>query len=382
MRRLALIACVFALVVAPGAAAAPGMAIGAAEDLGRVPAFADSKAQFELAAAAGMNAIRITALWAPGAAVDATLFQTTYQAASLSGIRLFVSAYPAVNTQVPLDSASRAAFAAWVASLAQAVPSIKDYIIGNEPNLNFFWKPQYNADGTDASPGAYVQLLAASYDALKAVDPTINVIGGSVSPAGTDKAFGKRPTHSPGRFILGMGAAYRAMGRTLPIMDSFAFHPYGARSASPPTARNPKSTRIALSDYGKLVSFLGRAFDGTPQPGSAVPIVYDEYGVQTIIPKSKLRFYTNRKTPSAVDAVTEAIQAAYYRQALSIATCQPTVQAFLFFHTVDEQDLARWQSGLFYPDLVPKTSFGPVRDAILAARAGTLTACPVAKTSK
>ena len=28
-------------------------------------------------------------------------------------------------------------------------------------------------------------------------------------------------------------------------------------------------------------------------------------------------------------------------------------------------DLRRWQSGLFYPDLAPKTSFAPVRDAIL-----------------
>jgi hypothetical protein len=43
---------------------------------------------------------------------------------------------------------------------------------------------------------------------------------------------------------------------------------------------------------------------------------------------------------------------------------------------VDENDLRRWQSGLFYPDLTPKTSFAPVRDAILLVRRGILAKCP------
>lgn len=356
------------------------MDIGAAEDLTKSLVLTDSKAQFELAASTGLNAVRVTALWRPGLTAPdpylVTLFETTSYAASLTGIRLIVSIYPESNRQVPLDAAARAEFASFAAGLARSVPGLVDFIVGNEDNLNFFWLPQYNADGTSAAPKAYTELLAVTYDALEAVNPAINVIGGAVSPAGTDKPKGKRPTHSPGKFILGMGEAYRAMGRTTPIMDEFAFHPYGQRSQTSPSAENPNSTRISLADYGKLVSFLGQAFDGTAQKGSTLPILYDEYGVQSAIPAAKEGLYTEHSSPSAADAVSEAQQAAYYREALELAFCQPNVTGFLFFHTVDEADLGRWQSGLFYPDLTPKTSMPGVRDAILKARRGVLARCP------
>ena len=74
------------------------------------------------------------------------------------------------------------------------------------------------------------------------------------------------------------------------------------------------------------------------------------------------------KSPAAADAVDEAMQALYYQRALEIAAGQPNVVGFLFFHTVDEQDLRRWQSGLFYPDFTPKTSMAAVRSEILALR--------------
>ena len=381
MRRIALaLAVLLTLVLVPAAAANPTMGVGAAEDRGKVRDFADAKAQFELAAAAGMDVVRITALWRPGLSAPdpstVSLFETTADAAELVGVRLIVSVYPEVNRQVPLEPNSQDEFASFAAGLAAAVPTLNDFIVGNEPNLNFFWLPQYNPDGTSASPAAYVALLAKTYDALKRVRPEINVIGGSVSPAGTDLPDGLRPSHSPGRFILGMGDAYRALNRKRPLMDEFAFHPYGQRSLTPPSAGNPNSTRIALADYDKLVAFLGQAFDGTPQRGSDLPIVYDEYGIQSIIPPEKDGLYTQQTAPGAADAVPESTQADYYRQALTLAFCQPNVVAFLFFHSVDETDLRRWQSGLYYADLTPKTSFGPVRDAVALARRGALARCP------
>ena len=43
-------------------------------------------------------------------------------------------------------------------------------IVGNEPNLNTFWKPQFGAGGLDAGRLApTTDLLARSYDAIKAV---------------------------------------------------------------------------------------------------------------------------------------------------------------------------------------------------------------------
>ena len=107
-----------------------------------------------------------------------------------------------------------------------------------------------------------------------------------------------------------------------------------------------------------------------------MPIIYDEYGVQTTIPPAKAALYTNRKSPAAADAVDEAMQALYYRRALEIAARQPNVVGFLFFHTVDEPDLRRWQSGLFYPDFTPKTSLATVLAAILALRGEAPPATP------
>ncbi len=157
-------------------------------------------------------------------------------------------------------------------------------------------------------------------------------------------------------------------------MDWFAFHPYLEKSSLPPTFAHPKVTTIALADYGKLVKLLGRAFDGTAQRGSTLPILYDEFGVQTRAPADKADLYTNLSASGASDAVDEATQARYYRQALQLAACQPNVVGLLFFHVSDEPDLARWQSGVYYPDDTPKSSLPAVAAAATAARSGTLVA--------
>ncbi len=252
-----------------------------------------------------------------------------------------------------------------------------DVIIGNEPNLNRFWMPQFSRTGLDAAASSYLGLLAQTYDRMKAVAPNVTVIGGSLSPRGSDKPQLARPTHSPTQFILDLGAAYRRSHRTKPVMDWFAFHPYLEQSRIPPTFAHPKVKTIAIADYGKLVRLLGQAFDGTAQPGSAMPILYDEFGVQTKATDGKRALYTNPDLPSAADAVDEQTQARYYRQALELASCQANVVGLLFFHVSDEQDLDRWQSGVYYADDTPKSSLAPVSAAAQAARKGKLVkSCP------
>jgi hypothetical protein len=172
-----------------------------------------------------------------------------------------------------------------------------------------------------------------------------------------------------------MGAAYRASGRTLPIMDGFSFHPYMDNSSQPPTFQHPLSTTVSINDYGKLTALLGQAFDGTAQPGSKLPIVYDEFGVETLIPTSKASLYTGTE-PATTKPVDEATQALYYKEALAIAFCQPTVIGIYLFHTLDEPALDRWQSGLYYADGTPKTSLAPVRDAIAQVKRGSIARCP------
>jgi hypothetical protein len=232
---------------------------------------------------------------------------------------------------------------------------------------------------TDLAAPAYEKLLALTYDYLKAEDPDLNVIGAALSPRGGDNGLAKRQTHSPTTFIQDMGNAYRASGRTLPIMDAFSIHPYAARSSVPPNIAHPGSTTIGFADYPQLVKDLGRAFDGTAQPGSTLPIVYDEFGVQTKIPAAKAGDYTNLGTTVAQDAVSESTQADYYRQAITMAYCQPNVVGMMIFHVSDEANGNAWQSGLFYADDTPKSSLASMQATTLAAEKGTLSGCASAQ---
>jgi len=158
-------------------------------------------------------------------------------------------------------------------------------------------------------------------------------------------------------------------------MDTFAFHPYGETSKIPPTFAHPKSKNICLGDYANLTSTFKQSFKGTAQPSANLPIVYDEFGVQTTIPSDKQGPYTNLGTKVAKDAVSEALQAQYYREALTMAYCQPNVVGLLFFHVTDEFNAKTWQSGVYYADDTPKSSLAAVRETADAARAGTLSSC-------
>jgi hypothetical protein len=362
---------------APAASFKPkALLVGAAEDAAMDGGAIETDAKMSLAALAGFDTIRVTSIWHPGQRTIADGEQATLQAvadsAALHGIRLIVSVYPFGSKTVPQYATTRAQFAAYAASIPRLVPSIRYLIVGNEPNLNRFWMPQFTKTGLDAAASSYLGLLAQTYDAIKAAAPATVVIGGSLAPRGSDDPKLARPTHSPTRFILDLGAAYRRSHRTRPVMDWFSIHPYVERSNLPPSFAHPRTTTISIADYDKLVRLLGQAFDGTHQRGSTLPILYDEFGVQTRAPVDKRQLYANQNLPSSVDAVDEATQGRYYRQALQLAVCQKNVVGLLFFHVSDEADLDRWQSGIYYADNTPKSDLPVVKAAALAARVGTL----------
>ncbi|TML44854.1 MAG: hypothetical protein E6G19_06835 [Actinobacteria bacterium] len=383
IRKLVFLATLLALAAAaPSQAASRTLVVGASESASLIPDSVAAKSRMDLAVLAGLTEIEIRADWTKGktapTADELAAFQASALAAQLDAIRLVVAVNTGGGSQTPLSLFDRRQFAQYTASLAQSVPYVRDFIVGNEPNLNRFWMPQFDGRGRDLAASAYEALLARTYDSLKAVSQTINVIGGAVSPRGADRANSARQTHSPTRFLRDLGAAYRKSRRTLPIMDTLVIHPYGESSKTPPTALHPKSTSISIADYPKLVKLLRDAFRGTAQRGASLPILYGEYGVQTRIPADKLSEYTDLGIPSAADAVSETMQGSYYRQAIQLAYCQPTVAGLLFFHVSDEPDLDRWQSGLFYADDTPKSDLASVKTVAHAAQTGTLT-CPKAK---
>ena len=366
--------CALAAVASPAAALGSAtMYMGAAEDEGRNADPQVAMTKMELAKAAGFDTIRITANWETGqSAVPADQLQALQSIAAAGiflDIRIVATIMPIGSRVTPLTAAARNQFGRFAADLVRRVPTIREYIIGNEPNLNRYWLPQFGANGDDVAAPAYVQLLARAYDAMKAVDPDVFINGGSVSPRGIDRPGTGRDTHSPTAFITDMGIAYRAMKRNKPIMDGFAFHPYGESSSTPPSLVHTSGTSLGLGDYPKLVALLGQAFNGTAQKGSTLPIVYDEYGVDSQIPVAKRSFYGGVE-PATTKPVTEGVQAAYYDEALHMAACQPTVRGFLIFHVTDETDHNRWQSGVYYADGTPKSSRAPVKASMAGIRAG------------
>ena len=318
----------------------------------------------KLAHDSGFRAIVLSAVWKDGASAAADLppLRRAVDAAVQEHVRPVLAIYQ-LSSATPADPARRAAFAAYAAALAKALPEVRDVIVGNEPNLNLFWMPQFDATGGDQAARDYEALLAATYDALKAEDSKLDVIGGALAPHGGDHPS-SRPTHSPTQFIIDLGAAYRASGRTTPIMDTFSIHVYGETSRIPPTLQHPRTTTIGIADYPKLVTLLGSAFDGTAQPGSKLPIVYGEYGVETSIPPDKASLYTGREVIPTVD---EQTQSSYYVDAIHTAEQQPNVRMLFLFHVVDENRLEGLQSATRYADGSPKSSEPAVQAALEAA---------------
>ena len=328
---------------------------------------------------AGFDSVLVSSMWQPGATAPSAQERHTLgnvvKAADDLHMRVFVFVWHGLSGATPRTQRARGQFAAYAAALAKAFPQIRDIVVGNEPNLNTFWMPQFGPGGKDVAATGYLDLLARSYDALKAVSPDIRVLGGALAPRGSDRPGTKRDTHSPSRFIEDLGAAYKESGRTKPIMDAFAIHPYMRMSRLSPTESHAASTTITVADYPKLVTLLGRAFRGTRQRGVDLPIYYTEFGVQTRVPAANRHAYSDVNSPSAADAVSPETQARYYRQALQLAACQPTVKGLFIFHTYDEIDLAGWQSGLYYADQKPKASLPAFKKAAAEARAARLTHC-------
>jgi hypothetical protein len=343
-----------------GGSTEPRPEVGVVEDAAKG---GDASAELQRTADSGFRAVVLSSVWSRGETAPTPAEQsalvTATDAAKAAGVEPVVAVYQ-LSSQTPLSASDRASFAAYTAALVRALQDVNRVIVGNEPNLNLFWLPQYDASGGDAAAASFEKLLAATYDAVKAARPKVEVVGVGLSPRGSDDPSSSRQTHSPTRFLLDLGAAYRASGRDRPLMDALSIHPYGESPSVPPTLAHPNSTSIGIADYRKLVELLRRAFGGTAQRGGDLPIVYGEYGVETTIPAAKEHLYSGHEVVATVD---ERAQAADYTTAVALAACQPTVELLLLFHLEDEPRLEGLQSGVRYADGSPKASERPVSAA-------------------
>src|SRR5919205_1214542 len=100
------------------------------------------------------------------------------------------------------------------------------------------------------------------------VVPSIDVIGLGLSPRGNDNPrAASNISTSPVRFIHDLGVAYRASGRTRPIMDELAFHPYpNPSSADDPLFEGYQWPNAGVPNLARIKQAVWDAFAGTAQP--------------------------------------------------------------------------------------------------------------------
>jgi hypothetical protein len=366
-----LIASVAAALAVAGNASA--VDVGVVDDYGIAP---DNAEWFmQSLADLGMRENRISISWDPEAP---TTIQRQYELeqyvalASMRGVTVIFAVSPAKARSITASRTAPAEFAAFLQQLARTFPTVKDYIIGNEPNQPRFWQPQFSRRGRPLSPGAYYSLLARSYDALKAVNPSITVIGLALSPRGNDQPKARdNVSISPVRFISGLGKAYRGARRQKPIMDELGFHPYPDRDTDS-LMKGYRWPNAGVPNLGRIKQAFWDAFRGTRQPTfgegrsrGRLRFRLDELGWQVGVVPASRSAYRGRES---VRTTNEAKQSAIYQQAIRYLACDASVRSVLFFLLRDEPDLERWQAGLVRADGSRRPSFDSVKNTVAQTR--------------
>jgi hypothetical protein len=374
--RLIVVGALAALTVAPAATAE--IRVGVADD--HPKGSPEIATQFyDAMKDVGLTENRITLLWDsthPTAIEDQDRISQAVELATADGVRVTLALYPSRARAITGSPHAGGQFAAWTGLVARAFPQVKDFIIGNEPNKDRFWQPQFNANRKGAACAAYEPVLAASYDALKAVDGNIIVIGLGLGPRGTDNplAPGNRSI-SPVRCIRDIGRAYRASKRTRPIMDQLSYHPHPNASTdkletgySWPNAGIPNLARIKQAVWDAFNGTAQPMFEeaGMPRgPVRTLKLRLNEVGWQVGIPPSSRGAYFGKESVVVTD---DGTQAAIYGNLIPLMACDPSVESVLFFNLVDEANLDRWQSGLLRADWTRRPSYAIVKGAIASAQ--------------
>jgi hypothetical protein len=349
-----------------------GLAVGVTEDAGKT---ADGGAAFFATMTdVGLTVNRVSVTWDPArpdAIPDQPEIVSWLPQAQTAGVRIMFAVAPARPKDLTSSPSAPAQFADFLQRVARTFPQVKDFVIGNEPNQPRFWQPQFDSAGRPLSAAAYEPVLAKAYDALKAVDPTINVIGVGLSPRGNDNPYApSNVSRSPVRFLRDLGAAYRASRRAKPLMDEFAFHPYPA-SSKDSLLKGYVWPNAGVANLDRIKQAVWDAFHGTAQPTFAEtgagsfgrPLMFelDEVGWQVAIPAGLASFYFGAENSPVTD---EASQAGIYSELISLVECDPSVRSLNLFHLQDEADLGRWQSGLLRADGSHRPSYDSVKQTI------------------
>jgi hypothetical protein len=352
--RLVLVLCALAAITAPTALAAERMWIGFHDD----PSFRwvpDRASRIESASREGASIMRLLVQWnlvapqrpaSPNDSFDpAYKFDDLDEAIRMAQVAdqevmLTVSGTPRwanggkSPNVMPRRLSDFTAFARAIASRYSGrhlgYPYVRFWSVWNEPNLQLFLTPQFNARGRSVAPANYAKLYAAAYTGIKAGNPLAKIALGETSARGSDKATGIRPTHSPGKFA-------ELVARANPRLrfDAWAHHPYPPVPSLGPNQR-VRWPNVTLASMPRLHDSLKTWFKR-----KNVPMWITEYGHET---RPEDRF-----------GVPYATQAAFVRQSIATAKGYPFVDMFIWFVYQDDQG-QQWESGLYRQSGSPKGS--------------------------
>jgi Glycosyl hydrolase catalytic core len=294
-------------------------------------------------------------------AYDWRAYDRIVLAADASGVEVLFSILgtPAwANGGAPPTRAPRNAFRlaefAWAAATRYSgtyerpdgtvLPAVRRWTAWNEPNLKIGLVPQWRrVDGRWVPQSAidYARICNAVVDGIHGTGIKGERVACGVTAArGNNNPRGARPSVAPLPFLRAMKRA-GARG-----FDAYAHHPYYGAPFETPSTRPPGKGAVTLANLGVLERELTRLY-------GPKRIWITEYGYQT-------------NPPDTVFGISWARQARFVTEAVAIVRRHPRVELLLWFLLRDEEDPARWQSGLIAADGRRKPAFAAFRKAARA----------------
>ena len=374
------------LALATAGAASAGPRIGFADDATKFANDGGDRLFTEMDKL-GTTTNRVAVFWnadAPTTIQDQSFLDRMIPVAKRHNTQVVFAVYPLKAQMAPTSASAVDSFCNYAVQVMQRYPYVRKVIIGNEPNQPKFWQPIWNADGSPASPAAMEAVLASCYDKIKALNPSLDVIGVGLSPRGNDNpGASSNSSISPVRWIAALGKAYRASGRTGPLFDEWSWHCY------PNINTDEVETGYAWPNTGcvnaaRVKLALWDAFHGTGQSVTegypafsalsgtlfgTLKTFIDETGWQVL---TTLPGYVNSENVPTID---EAKQALDYEKLVRLADCEPTLTDFHIFHEIDEADRLGFQSGVLRIDFSERPSAIDPTNSVQHAIAADKGAC-------
>lgn len=218
-------------------------------------------------------------------------------------------------------------------------PAVRLFSAWNEPNLEQFLAPQFDADNRSIAPALYAPIARAIYDGVKRGNPEALVAIGETSPRGHDvpSRGTVQDSHSPARFA-------RLLSEERPTLrfDAWAQHPYPARTNVAPDAA-VRWPRVGLGNLERLGESLDTWFGRL-----RTPLWVTEYAHET--------------RPGNSIGIAPELQATFAAEALDVAAQSLRVRLFVWFIFRDSSENP-WRSGVLAQDGTPKPAFASFSDA-------------------